>query len=81
VFECRVVKPILDGSPPADYRELVERFGFRSPSQASNALTTAKRMYARSLRAAVGQYAGDHAEIETELADLKQALARFSQQS
>ena len=38
VFECRVVGPLLEGTEPVDYGELVRRFGFRSPSQASNVL-------------------------------------------
>ncbi|MHC4177759.1 MAG: RNA polymerase sigma factor [Planctomycetota bacterium] len=76
VFQCRVVGPILEATPPADYRELVERFGFQSPTQASNALTTAKRMYARALRSAVGQYAQDEQEIESEIKELKEILAR-----
>ena len=76
VFKCRVVGPTLDGTPPVGYAELIRRFGFRSPSQASNALTTAKRMYARALRSAVAQYAMDSQEIESELIELKEVLAR-----
>jgi len=75
LFECRVVGPILHGTPPLDYGTLVERFGFDSPSQASNALTTAKRMYARALRAALSQYATDENEIEAEIQELKEILA------
>jgi hypothetical protein len=76
VFQCRVVGPILEATPPVDYKELIERFGFQSPTQASNALTTAKRMYARALRSAVGQYARDEQEIESEIKELKEILAR-----
>jgi DNA-directed RNA polymerase specialized sigma24 family protein len=75
LFECRVVGPILEGTPPVDYARLVERFGFRSPIQASNALTTAKRMYARELRAVVGQYADSDEEVEAEIRELKCILA------
>ncbi len=75
VFQCRVVGPILEGTPPVGYGQLVERFGFRSPSQASNALTTAKRMYARALRSTVAQYAADEEEIESELIELREILA------
>ena len=39
-------------------------------------MTTAKRMYARALRSAIGQYAKDHQEIESELIELKEILAR-----
>jgi len=76
VFQCRVVGPILEGTPATDYKLLVERFGFQSPTQASNVLTTAKRMYARALRSAVGQYTQDEQEIESEIKDLKQILAQ-----
>ena len=76
VFQCRIVGPILEASPPVDYRQLVERFGFQSPTQAANALTTAKRMYVRSLRSAVGEYAEDEEEIESEIKELKEILAR-----
>ncbi|NQU21966.1 MAG: hypothetical protein HQ567_11840 [Candidatus Nealsonbacteria bacterium] len=76
VFECRVVGPTLEGAPAVDYGTLVERFGFRSPTQASNALTTAKRMYARALRCAVGEYAQDEHEVEAEIAELKEILGR-----
>ena len=75
VFECRVLDPALHGSEPVGYDSLVERFHFRSPSQASNTLATAKRMFARLLRAAVGQYAGSEQEIDEELDDLRKGLA------
>ncbi len=76
VFECRVVRPSLENEEPPDYRELVTRFGFQSPTQASNALTTAKRMYARALREVVAEYAEGEEEIESEIEDLQKILAR-----
>ena len=76
VFECRVLGPILEGAEAPDYRELVERFGFQSPSQASNLLATAKRSFARTLRSVVGEYSGSEEEIEEELGQLHEILAR-----
>jgi DNA-directed RNA polymerase specialized sigma24 family protein len=78
VFQCRIVGPILEGTPPVDYKQLVERYAFQSPTQASNVLTTAKRMYARALRWAVAQYTQDEQEIESEIEELKEILARCS---
>lgn len=75
VFECRVLEPAFRGSEPIAYDALVERFGFRSPSQASNTLATAKRTFARLLRSAVAQYAGSDDQIEEELNDLRKVLA------
>jgi len=76
VFECRLLAPALEGTDPVDYGELVRRFGLQSPSQASNVLVTAKRMYARTLRGVVAEYSGDAAEIEAEIGDLHRILAR-----
>ena len=78
IFRLRVAAPILEAAEPIDYGELVQKFGFASPSQASNALITAKRMYARALREVISEYACDEAGIDTELMELHQALARSS---
>jgi hypothetical protein len=75
VFEGRVLGPTLEGSPPCEYPELVERFGLKSPSQASNALITAKRMFRRNLEAVVGQYAASPAEVQEEIRDLWSILS------
>src|SRR5262249_52386052 len=56
IFESRILGPILEGTTSLPYELLVARFGFRSPTQAANALVTAKRMFARVLRAVVGEY-------------------------
>jgi DNA-directed RNA polymerase specialized sigma24 family protein len=76
LFESRVVRPLMKNEPAASYEELVARFDLKSPAQASNLLVTAKRMFARSLRAVVGEYAREPEEIEEELADLRNILAQ-----
>ena len=76
VFQCRLVVPLLKGSQPVSYEQLIEQFGLTSPAQASNILMTAKRMYARALRAVVAEYASDEEDIESELRDLRGILAR-----
>ena len=75
IFECRLLDPILKGAEPVEYGELVERFGLNSPAHASNVLITAKRMFARTLRAVVAEYCQDDQEIESEIAELRQILA------
>jgi len=42
----------------------------------SNLLITAKRMFARRLRAVVGEYMGEDGEVEQEIADLRAILGR-----
>jgi RNA polymerase sigma-70 factor (ECF subfamily) len=77
VFEGRVLQPTLGGASDATpYDELVARFGFVSPAQASNALVTANRMLQRFLRAVVGRYEPDAGRVDEELADLRRILGR-----
>ena len=75
VFESRIIKPIFEQEEPLPYGRLVELFGFRSPLQAANVLTTAKRMFQRTLRALVNEYVGDDGEIDLEIQDLKDILS------
>src|SRR5688572_6311922 len=75
VFEGRVLAPTLEGAEPVPYEELVRRFGLQTPRQASNAVITAKRMFARHLAAVVGEYAGAD-EVEAEVEDLVRVLSR-----
>jgi RNA polymerase sigma-70 factor (ECF subfamily) len=75
VFEGRVLSPVLHGGRQVSYGELVRRNGFVSPSQASNVLVTATRMFARELRKVVGAYASSDREIDEEIADLRRILA------
>ena len=75
VFDARVLSPLLRGEEPTPYAPMVERLGISSPAEACNLLVTGKRMFARALRAVVGEYSKDDAEIEEELLDLRKILA------
>jgi len=79
VFQHRLVDPILQGAEPVEYGQLVERFGLSSPAHASNVLTTAKRMFARTLRSVVAEYCRDDQEVESEIEELKHILAGSSE--
>jgi hypothetical protein len=76
VFDCRVVAPIFDGVEALPYEHVVERFGFRSPTEASNALVTAKRMFVRALRAVVAEYARDQDGVDREIEELRAILSQ-----
>lgn len=75
VFDARVLGPTLRDEPMMEYTQLIERFGFKSPAQASNVLMTAKRMFERILRSLVAEYA-EESEIDEEINDLRSVLAR-----
>lgn len=75
VFQARVLEPMLNGTEPAPYGELVGRFGFHTTAEASNALITGKRAFGRCLRAVVSEYA-KAGEIDEELRELRAILGR-----
>jgi RNA polymerase sigma-70 factor (ECF subfamily) len=76
VFEARLLGPILGEAPPPAYAELVQRFGFQTPAQAQNLLVTAKRTFMRTLRAVILEYEGAESDVDAELRDLQEILAR-----
>jgi RNA polymerase sigma-70 factor (ECF subfamily) len=75
VFDCRVVAPILEGAAPLPYEQVVQRFGFKSPTEASNALVTAKRIFVRALHAVVAEYAKDEGATDEEIQELRAILS------
>ena len=77
VFEARVLGPILDQTDPMPYEQLVERFGLRSPSEASNLLITAKRIFARVLHSVVRETVTADRDVEAEILELKRVLAKL----
>jgi RNA polymerase sigma-70 factor (ECF subfamily) len=77
IFQARVVKPVLEGAEPMPYDELVHQFKLRSPAQATNALATAKRMFARHLRTVVAQYETGDQAIREEITALRAFLGKM----
>jgi DNA-directed RNA polymerase specialized sigma24 family protein len=74
IFASRLLDPMLGGDKPEPYDALVARLGLESPSQASNLLVTAKRMFARHLREVVAETVSDPDQVEEELQELKKSL-------
>ena len=75
VFYYRVIRTTLQQREPMPYNVLVVRYGFASPAQASNALITAKRIFNRSLRRIIAEYATTEEQQSGELRDLICALS------
>jgi RNA polymerase sigma-70 factor (ECF subfamily) len=74
VFRARLLDPILMGMEPEPYGVLTRRLQLESPSQASNLLITAKRMFSRHLRDVVRETVSDPSEAEEELHELEKCL-------
>jgi RNA polymerase sigma-70 factor (ECF subfamily) len=76
VFEGRVLRATLGQGDAVSYDELVSRYHFASPSQASNVLVTANRSFIRILRGIIGRYEPDDEAIDAEVEELRNALAQ-----
>ncbi len=65
LFRIRILDPIFNDSAPVPYDQLVERFGLKSPTEASNMLLSAKRIFKTHLERVIAAYAGaDRATAE-----------------
>ena len=80
VFKCRVVDPSLRQSSASSYAELVKRHRFISPSQATNVLVTANRMFIRVTRGLIAAYEKRESDIDEEIADLFRIVSRARNQ-
>jgi RNA polymerase sigma-70 factor (ECF subfamily) len=79
VFESRLLHPLLGGAEPPSYEQVVQRHGYRSPSQMWNAVRTGKQMFTRMLRSVIAEYEGPGERVEAELDDLRAICARLPQ--
>src|ERR1051325_1850781 len=77
IFQARLLRPALEGIEPMPYDEVIAQFGFKSPAQATNALATAKRTFARHLRAVIAEYETGDSAVRAELDSLRLLLAKL----
>jgi RNA polymerase sigma-70 factor (ECF subfamily) len=76
IFEARMLRPIIDGAEPPSHDELARKYHLPSPAHSANALTSAKRMFTRTFRAVVAEYARDEAEVDSEIRELWEIFSR-----
>jgi len=76
VFEGRVLRQAFGTDEPISYEVLAAEAGVDSPTKAANLLVSAKRLYERLLRRAIGEYEQDEKAIDAEIAELRKALSR-----
>ena len=72
MFRIRLLGPIFNDDPQPPYDELIERFGLKSPTDASNMLLTAKRIFKAHLTRVIKEYAEQDAATATEIQALEQ---------
>jgi hypothetical protein len=77
IFDARVLRPALEGVDPPAYEDLIAEFGLKSPAQATNALATGKRMFARHLSAVIAQYETGDKAVRAEIESLRLFLDKL----
>jgi DNA-directed RNA polymerase specialized sigma24 family protein len=75
VFRIRVLDPILNDAAEVPYDQLVKRFGLKSPTEASNTLLSAKRIFKAHLNKVVREYAEQDAATAAEVKALEEFVA------
>jgi hypothetical protein len=78
MFRIRLLEPILNGAAEVPYDQLIDRFGLKSPTDASNTLLSAKRIFKAHLGKVVKEYARQDAATATEIQALKDFLVRLA---
>jgi hypothetical protein len=78
MFRIRLLEPVFNDAPPPSYDELIEQFGLKSPTDASNTLLSAKRIFKAHLGKVIKEYAGQDAAAALEIKALEDFLGRLA---
>jgi len=81
MFRIRLLDPILEETPQAPYDQLIDRFGLKSPTEASNLLLSGKRIFKAHLAKVIKEYAGQDAATAAEIKALEDFLDRLSKRN
>ena len=77
MFRIRLLEPVFNDAPAPSYDELIEQFGLKSPTDASNTLLSAKRIFKAHLGKVIKEYAGQDAATTAEIKALEDFLGRL----
>ena len=80
LFRLKLLDPVFNETEPPPYEELIARCHLKSPSEASNTLLSAKRIFKSHLNKVIQDYAGQDAATVEEIKELEEFLGRLSGQ-
>ena len=78
MFCIRLLEPIFNDAAQPSYDQLIDQFGLKSPTEASNTLLSAKRIFKAHLSKVIKEYAGQGAATATEIQALEDFLVRLA---
>lgn len=76
IFEEKVTRPILDGTPAPSLKTICQKYALRSQGQASNMIVTVKRRFRRILLRHVAEPDSSEAEAEEALGEFLSIFSR-----
>jgi hypothetical protein len=78
MFRIRLLEPIFNDAAEMPYDQLIDRFGLKSPTDASNTLLSAKRIFKAHLSKVIKEYARQDAAMAVEVLALEDFLVRLA---
>ena len=81
MFRIRLLEPLLNDAPQVPYDQLIEKFELRSPTDASNLLLSAKRIFKVHLNRVIKDYAEQDVATAVEIEALEEFLARLARRA
>jgi hypothetical protein len=78
MFRIRLLEPLFNDAPQVPYDQLIESFGLKSPTDASNMLLSAKRIFKTQLTQVIKEYAEHDAATAEEIRSLEEFVGRLA---
>ncbi len=78
MFRIRLLEPLLNDAAQPSYDQLIDQFRLKSPTDASNTLLSAKRIFKTHLGKVIREYAGQDAAAAAEIQAVEDFLARLA---
>jgi DNA-directed RNA polymerase specialized sigma24 family protein len=78
MFRLRLLEPAFNDAQPPPYDQLIEHFGLRSPTDASNMLLSGKRIFKMHLNRVIKEYAEQDAATAAEIEAIENFLSRLA---
>ncbi len=81
MFRIRLLEPVFNDAPQVPYDQLIEKFSLKSPTDASNMLLSAKRIFKMHLNKVIKEYTEQDAATAVEIQALEDFVSRLAKRA
>src|ERR1700722_16590984 len=81
MFRIRLLEPVFNDAPQVPYEQLIEKFNLKSPTDASNMLLSAKRIFKMHLNKVIKEYTEQDAATAIEIQALEDFVSRLAKRA